>query len=428
MAKYKPMVDELYHYFLASTGVSTDTRTVSNNNLFFALKGEHFDGNQYVDKAISEGALLAVVDDIKLNNHPKCFYVKNVLQALQDLAAHHREQLQTPIIALTGSNGKTTTKELIREVLCSSLSVIATEKNFNNHIGVPLTLLRLKKNTQVGIIEMGANHIGEIAFLCQLAKPDFGLITNIGKAHLEGFGSFEGIVKAKSELYTYLKKNNKKLFLNTDDTLLVSLAKPSSFVGYGTSELSIQINSNNPFITLNWESHIISTQLLGGYNLNNIKAAIAVGQFFDISKKNSIRAIEKYKPNNNRSQHIKKGNLTIFMDAYNANPSSMRVALDHFDQIKSKNKALILGEMRELGAFEKHEHQSLINYIESMRIQKVFLIGESYKKIVTSTKINYFNSTEEAVHYFKENLLHNIDHLLIKGSRNNKLEEIEKIL
>ena len=422
-------MSNLYEKFKECAGVATDTRKDLRDTLFFCLRGETFDGNEFASLAIEKGAKYVVVDNKKFASLPQAILVEDTLNALQALAHEHRTQLATPLIALTGSNGKTTTKELIYSVLNQSFRALKTEGNLNNHIGVPLTLLRLTPDTDIAIVEMGANHPGEIAALCQIAEPDFGYITNFGRAHLEGFGSFEGVVKAKSELYNYLKKAGKRIFFCQDNELQADLLKDYSetysfsLEGNEKAPLQLAIKESVPFVQLAWGETTIPTHLIGKYNALNAAAAICIGNYFKLSKEAISRGIEGYVPSNNRSQFVQKdrGNQ-ILMDAYNANPSSMRVAIEAFKEIEAPNKILILGDMKELGSYSEEEHQQLVNELSSYPWKAVFLVGENFGKVQT----NYlkFPTIEELNLYLqKEAFKQTI--FLVKGSRSLTLEKIK---
>jgi len=335
------MIKKLHQLFLENYLVDTDTRKIKKGSLFFALKGHNFNGNEFAYIALENGAKYAIIDEEEHQIPNKTILVKDVLTALQNLANFHRKHLNTTIISLTGSNGKTTTKELINVVLSKKYTTTATIGNLNNHIGVPLTLLSMTPETEIGIVEMGANHLSEIEFLCTISEPNFGYITNFGKAHLEGFGSVEGVIKAKSELYNFLRHSNGKVFLNTDDKTQVYQSKGIENIAFSSKE--IEFIEANPFVKVKFKNTIIESQLIGKYNYNNIAAAIAIGNYFKISEKNIKNAIENYKPTNNRSQLIKKGTNNIILDAYNANPSSMQVAIENFNQIEDTSKIVFLG-------------------------------------------------------------------------------------
>ena len=409
---------EVYDLFLASSGAIIDSRKTEKNTLFFALKGPNFDGNTYAIRAIENGAYAAVVDDpeIAAKNH-NCYLVEDVLTTLQDLGHHHRTQFNIPVIGLTGSNGKTTTKELIAAVLRTKHSVLATEGNLNNHIGVPLTLLNIDATHSHALIEMGANHIGEIDFLCRIAQPNHGLITNIGKAHLEGFGSMQGVLKGKTELYNYLKERNGTVFINNDDKKLIEASKENNTIHYYPATFTIL--EEQPTLKLRHNHVEIHTHLVGHYNTSNIAAAIAVGTTFGVPTQKSVEAICTYVPENLRSQLLIQNNKTIVLDAYNANPTSMHVAIIAFNKRKGK-KALILGAMAELGAYEEIEHKSLVAFVNELNINACYWVGEAFKNHVTK---NWFATSSELESHFKKHPLET-ESVLIKGSRSIGLEKI----
>lgn len=416
---------QLYQKFIESSGVSTDTRTLKKDTIYFALKGDNFDGNKFVSQAIENGAKYCVVDDKVFQDNSNCILVENTLVTLQQLATYHRHQISIPIISLTGSNGKTTTKELIYNALKTQYNVKATHGNLNNHIGVPLTLLSFTKNLDFGIVEMGANHQKEIEFLSAIAQPDFGLITNFGKAHLEGFGSVEGIIKGKSELYDFLRENNKTVFINTDDEKQVAQIKSySSIITFGegnTNKCIINFKSANPFVAVHYKGVDIISQLVGDFNYGNIAVAIAVADYFKVSIENIKKAIENYIPNNNRSQIIKKRDNTIILDAYNANPTSMMAALKNFKQLEATNKYLFLGDMFELGDAASKEHQNIVDYVESNIEANIYIVGQHF--FDTTSKSNKLESFEDLKPLLKNITIKNST-ILIKGSRGMALERI----
>jgi len=387
--------------------------------MYFALKGENFNGNKFAEEALNTGALFAIVDEVEYQTSNKTILVKDVLQTLQSLATHHRNELDIPIIALTGSNGKTTTKELIREVLNQKYNVSATKGNLNNHIGVPLTLLSMTPETEIGIVEMGANHLKEIEFLCDITQPNFGYITNFGKAHLEGFGSLEGIIKGKSEMYQYLSKTNGIAFTNPKDSIQTRLTKDLNRIPFADS---IQFKDVNPFVDISFENQIISSQLIGSYNFTNIAAAICIGQYFRVSHRSIKRAIENYTPSNNRSQIIRKGTNKIILDAYNANPTSVEAALDNFNLLKTDNKVIILGDMFELGESSQIEHQYIATITDNMSDSSTFLIGKHFYGIETK-KASKFEGFSDFIKNVNINDIRNST-ILIKGSRGMALERL----
>lgn len=424
-------IENLHKLFLESTGISTDSRKIIKGNLFFALKGDNFNGNLFAEKALELGASYAIIDESVFTlENGKTILFENVLTTLQKLANYHRNYLKTPIIALTGSNGKTTTKELIYSVLQQKYKTIATLGNLNNHIGVPLTLLSLNNETEIGVVEMGANHQGEIAFLCEIAQPDFGYITNFGKAHLEGFGGVEGVIKGKSELYDYLLQNNKTAFLNNEDSLQIEKTKSIESFSFGNKNSSpdviIELKEVNPYLKIDFANTTIESNLIGAYNFANIAAAIAIGTFFKIAPNEIKKGIEDYIPGNNRSQIIKKGSNTIILDAYNANPSSMLVALENFKQLENKVKTVILGDMFELGDAAEEEHQKIVDVSESLNFNNVFLVGKNFYKTKNNTS-QKFESYEDFKLYLQKNKLTNTQ-ILIKGSRGMALERVLELI
>jgi UDP-N-acetylmuramoyl-tripeptide--D-alanyl-D-alanine ligase len=428
-------VNKIYEIFIKHPVISTDSRNISENCLFFALKGNKFNGNEYASSAIQQGAAFAIIDEKDFKKDDNYILVHNVLETLQRLANYHRKQTKAKIIAITGTNGKTTTKELLAAVLSKKFNIIATPGNLNNHIGVPLTLLSMNDSTEIGIIEMGANHIGEIGLLCEIAEPDFGLITNIGKAHLEGFGSFEGVIKAKTELYKFLDKKNGTIFYNSDNSILINETENAKCfkLDYGKGQYCAcqgKILDSNLYLKFNFKSssiksYDVSTKLVGDYNFENTLAACCIGLHFNIPPQNIADAIANYQPSNNRSQFIKSGNNDIIFDFYNANPSSMKVALMNFNQNKSDlKKVIILGEMFELGDQSFVEHSKLIELIKSLSFDKVYLVGKDFQIINNPYKT--FNSAELLKEYLLKFPIQNSS-ILIKGSRGVKLEKVAEI-
>ena len=418
-------ISELHQRFLKSPNVCTDTRKIENDCIFFALKGEKFNGNEYAKEALKKGATLAVIDEEEYKEDDTTVLVPNVLEALQQLANYHRNHCTAKVIALTGSNGKTTTKELIHVVLSKKYSTIATKGNLNNHIGVPLTLLSIQDDTEIAIVEMGANHQKEIEFLSSLAQPDFGYITNFGKAHLEGFGGEEGVIKGKSELYTYLTENRKSVFINADDPIQVR--KLSTYINkYGFSQNDHQYYKINflgadPFVKLSFEDLVVESQMIGKYNFSNCCAAIVIGKYFNVPKEDIKDAIESYVPENNRSQIIEKNGHKIILDAYNANPTSMKAALENFDDMKAENKIAILGDMFELGDSAEEEHRKIAQLAASLPFEKVFLLGENFYRTESGNpKFTSFDTFKK----YLESLQIPESTLLIKGSRGMALERV----
>ncbi|WP_055435274.1 UDP-N-acetylmuramoyl-tripeptide--D-alanyl-D-alanine ligase [Lacinutrix algicola] len=421
-------IEQLHTLFLECKGISTDTRKVSKNNMFFALKGDNFNGNTFALKAIELGANYVIIDEVEHKASNKTILVDNVLETLQALASYHRTFLSIPIIALTGSNGKTTTKELINTVLSKKYKTTATIGNLNNHIGVPLTLLSMTNETEIGIVEMGANHLKEIEFLCSIAKPDYGYITNFGKAHLEGFGSIQGVINGKSELYTYLIKNAKHIFLNADDSIqkekLNTYIKKLGFSETDSNYFKIEFIEANPFVSFEIEDSTINSQLIGKYNFTNLCAAAIIGKYFNVELNEIKEALEDYAPTNNRSQIIEKGTNKIILDAYNANPTSMKAALENFSALKDETKIAFLGDMLELGTDAKQEHQAILDLSTSLNIDSIYLVGENFFESENkSHRAKQFISFETLKEELKTVKIKNRT-LLIKGSRGMALERI----
>lgn len=425
-------IESIYQHFRECSAVCTDTRNIEKDCLFFALKGDNFNGNQFASRALDAGAKYCIVEEAESTLDERYIQVENVLETLQRLATFHRSKLMIPIIALTGSNGKTTTKELIHAVLSKKYETTATFGNLNNHIGVPLTLLRMNDTTDMGIVEMGANHLKEIEFLCNIAHPNYGLITNFGKAHLEGFGSMEGVVKGKSELYDYLMAHQKTIFVNETDSVQVKQTinydKVYKYGSPTSKDAMLDIIDAQPYVTLKYNESVIKSHLTGVYNFNNIAIAIAIGSYFKVETKDIVSAIENYEPNNNRSQILKKNSNMIIMDAYNANPTSMMAALENFKHLNQHRKMIFLGDMFELGSTTESEHQVIVDYLEKNNLGKIGLIGKNFFKTnVKNLDIEKFKTFED----LKLNLQnHPIEDsfLLIKGSRGMALERILELL
>ncbi len=422
-------IEEIYKLFKKHPQISTDSRNVVPGALFFALKGENFNGNSYAAAALNDGAAYAVIDESPLKADNRFILVEDVLSTLQQLARYHRLELGIPIIAITGTNGKTTTKELITAVLVKKFSVTATKGNLNNHIGVPLTLLAMDTSTQLGVVEMGANHPGEIAALCSIALPDFGLITNVGKAHLEGFGSFEGVKKTKAELYRFIQERGGKIFRNTVNPHLKEMAEDAETIGYRTnregSGIEGEIVNSSPILVFKAKFPkgwlYIKTNLAGGYNLENAMAALCVGDYFGVDPLDISHALEAYIPSNNRSQFIQTAGNQILMDAYNANPSSMEAALDNFSTFDAPLKGVILGDMFELGESSGEEHQKIADKLAGMNLSLVLLSGKEFSRCHVVPNIRIFENNELLINYLKD--LNPKGYLfLIKGSRGMKLE------
>lgn len=419
-------IESLYKIFLKNNSVATDTRSITPGSIFFALKGSNFNGNEFAAQAIEKGAAYAVIDDEKHFLNEKYFLVKDVLACLQELAKYHREQLKIPVLGITGSNGKTTTKELISTVLSKRYKTYATKGNLNNHIGVPLTLLAIKPEYEFAVIEMGANHVGEIAMLCNIARPDYGIITNIGRAHLEGFGGPAGVIKAKNELYQFIKTVNGKLFVNADNELLMDLSKSINRITYGTSAADYcgQLIDVNPFVQLQLDKQLaVSTHLVGKYNFENVLAAACIGNYFGVVSDKIKEALQNYVPSNNRSEVVRKGSNVILLDAYNANPTSMRAAIENIFEMKATDKMLVLGDMLELGAESAQEHKAIIELATQKGFSNVCFIGERFKSAYTGTDFKTFLTTTEATDWLKHNLPKHTT-ILIKGSREKKLEQL----
>lgn len=424
-------IQELYQHFLGSPKIATDSRVEVEGSLFFALSGDNFNGNRFAKEALLKGASLAIIDDESFDEkNGKYFVVKDVLLALQNLALYHRECSKTLVVGITGSNGKTTTKELISRVLQTEKELISTKGNLNNHIGVPLTLLRITQKTQVAIVEMGANHPGEIAALCQIARPNMGIITNIGKAHLEGFGSFEGVVKTKNELYDFIRTNNGTAIVNADDPLLMELSEGLHRITYGTDTGDIvgELLEEKPTLkiaaTTFQENRIsISSQLYGRYNFPNILAAIALGKYFKLKNKHIIKAIEGYIPDNSRSQLLKTEHNQIFLDAYNANPVSMDAAIQSFNSYQTALPWLILGDMFELGEAAASEHQKIVDLVNELNFKNVYFIGSLFGKTRIADNQLHFDTTAKALEYLHKNPILQAN-ILIKGSRGMQLEKL----
>ena len=424
-------IKTIYSNFLACNSVCTDTRKLNKNDIFFALKGDNFNGNKFAEQALQKGAKYAIIDE-KEYKSKNTILVEDVLITLQELAAYHRKQLNIPIIALTGSNGKTTTKELIKSVLSKKYKTTATEGNLNNHIGVPLTLLSMTEETEIGVVEMGANHQNEIEFLCNIALPDYGLITNFGKAHLEGFGGFEGVVKGKTELYDHLKSNSKTVFIHTDDVIQVKqIGDYSNRITFGTGENNdcpVNFIEANPFVKLGFKKEVIKTKLIGDYNFSNIAVAIVIGNHFKIPSNDIKESIENYSPDNNRSEIISQESNTIILDAYNANPTSMQAAIKNFDKLKNEHKIIFLGDMFELGKHSVIEHQNIVDTIELLQFQETYLVGSIFYQTKSKSKhIKILESFEDLKVLLSNKSIKNSS-ILIKGSRGMKMERILDLL
>ncbi len=433
-------IRDLYEAFVTcDQKICTDTRKLEKGSIFFCLKGANFNANEFAAKALEGGCAYVVVDEEKYATAGKIFFVKDVLKTLQNLANHHRKQLKLKVLAITGSNGKTTNKELIKAVLSKNFNTLATVGNLNNHIGVPLTLLSLTKEHEIAIVEMGANHQGEINELCEIAEPDLGLITNIGKAHLEGFGGEEGVKKGKGEMYRFIEKKGGRVFINADDNVLQDLAGGMDKITYGTTKLYDVIGkqyNENEFVSFKWTTRynekdwnklpMVKTQIIGQYNFINLLCAVCVGNYFKIEDAKINEALSEYVPDMNRSQLEKTENNTLILDAYNANPSSMKVAIENFAGLKAENKLLILGDMFELGEFSEAEHKKIIDLITEKKLDDVILVGPEFTK-ASPVKFKTFLSTIDCLGYITSQKQKNKT-ILIKGSRGMKLETLKGAL
>jgi UDP-N-acetylmuramoyl-tripeptide--D-alanyl-D-alanine ligase len=425
-------IQTIHDLFLKCTSVSIDTRKIEKGSFFVAIKGERFDANTFAQEAIEKGAYYVVIDNPAYFIDDRTILVTDSLETLQALAQYHRDYLALPIVALTGSNGKTTTKELINVVLSKKYQVKATVGNLNNHIGVPLTLLSFTKDTQLGIVEMGANHQQEIAFLCSIAKPNYGYITNFGKAHLEGFGGVEGVIKGKSEMYAYLQANAMSAFVNLDDSIQRDKTEAIERITFSQmnreTNLFIESVVANPFVQIRVGGLAINSHLIGLYNANNINAALAIGNYFEVPLEDSKEAIESYIPENNRSQLLSKGTNEVILDAYNANPSSMRVALENFIQLDKPNKKVIIGDMYELGHESLAEHKMIVDYLADMASFECFFVGKDfYANHVSRPNFHFFNSFEAFANELPKVQINHAT-LLIKGSRGMALERVLEYL
>jgi UDP-N-acetylmuramoyl-tripeptide--D-alanyl-D-alanine ligase len=421
-------IENLYQIYLQHPAVQTDTRSLKEGEIFFALKGPNFNANQFAQEALTRGAAYVVVDEQLFEPNERIVVVENSLQTLQDLARHHRQQLKIPVIAITGSNGKTTTKELVHTVLSAKYKCYTTKGNLNNHIGVPLTLLSIRQDAEIAVIEMGANHLGEIAGYCSYTQPDYGIITNCGKAHLEGFGSLEGVRKGKGELYDYLRANQGTAFVMWDYDYLREMSKGiPSIIRYGTSDAEVtgQLVEDRQFLTVRFSSGFslpeITSHLVGGYNLPNLLVAVTVGRHFGVKDEDIRNAIENYVPSNSRSQLLKRNGATIVLDAYNANPSSMRAAITNFAAMQGDQKILMLGAMAELGAESIEEHQEILDLIGHFNWSAVVLVGGDFQKIVSSYL--HFPDSAAAAGWLQQQPLEGFS-ILIKGSRSMKMEQV----
>lgn len=415
---YTMKIEDLHSLYIQHGLVDTDTRNIRLNTVFFALKGDNFNGNKFAEEALSKGAKYAIIDEVKYKTSDNIILVDDVLKSLQELAKYHREYLKIPIIALTGSNGKTTTKELINVVLSTKYKTIATVGNLNNHIGVPLTLLSMDSSTEIGIVEMGANHLEEISFLSNIVGPNYGYITNFGSAHLEGFGSIEGVIKGKSELYDFIRETNGKVFLNSNDQTQVEKTKSIETISF---DKSIKFEEANPFVELKFDNEKVHSKLIGSYNFPNISAAITIGKYFEVSKEDIKNAIENYIPSNNRSEVIETERNTIILDAYNANPTSMKAALENFIEYKADHKTIVLGDMFELGDYSEVEHQKVVDFVSNANFDSVYFVGNNFSQTIPSD--SKYETLEKLEKHLIKNPINNST-ILIKGSRGIALERL----
>ena len=418
---------QLYKYFLECGEVTTDTRNCPAGSMFIALKGASFNGNTFASQAIVNGCRYAVVDEAEYANdiYGRIILVDDCLKALQDLAAFHRRELGTKMVGITGTNGKTTTKELIATVLKEKYNVLYTQGNLNNHIGVPLTLLKLTSEHDMAVVEMGANHPGEINTLVNIACPNYGIITNVGKAHLEGFGSFEGVVRTKGELYDYLRRVGGKIFIQNENPYLNSIAGGLECIRYGAEEglyVSGKVVSCSPFLSFSWKSdgktHEVGTHLIGAYNIDNVLAAVAIGKYFGVADEAICNALSSYKPRNNRSQLVESGENSFVIDAYNANPTSMAAALENFRMIDADHKMVILGDMKELGEASVEEHQKVVDMLIDCGFERVIIVGSEFGKTVNN--FEHYNNADEVYTVLSADMPKGYM-ILIKGSNGMKL-------
>jgi len=425
-------IKDLYNRFLESGKISTDTRQISTGSIFFALKGDKFNANTFALQALEKGALYAIVDEKEYAVNDRCILVDNVLESLQRLARYHRDQLNIPIIGLTGSNGKTTSKELLHGVLSKKYKTYATKGNLNNHIGVPLTLLAIDNTIEMAVVEMGANHLGEIALLCSIANPSHGFITNIGRAHIGMFGGFENIIRAKSELYQHLIQSEGTVFINSQNEILANMAKrfkqPIFYPAKGDYYHGELIGAD-PFVKVKAENgSALETRLIGAYNFENIMAALCIGKYFGVSPDDANAAIEQYEPGNMRSQMVKKGTNTIILDAYNANPSSMQAAVENLAAMNSSNKVVILGDMFELEEEAEKEHRLIGQLLQHKKFDQVYLCGKLFKYALPEIpEAKYFENKTALIESLK---MHPVSEstILVKASRGIGLETIVEYL
>lgn len=424
-------IEELYNRFTECNGLTTDSRHCPEGSMFLALKGETFNGNAFAAQSLAQGCRYAVVDEPQYASpeNPRIILVDNCLETLQKLANYHRRRLGTRMIGVTGTNGKTTTKELIATVLGEKFKVLYTQGNFNNHIGVPLTLLRLRPEHEMAVIEMGANHPGEIKTLVHIAEPDYGIITNVGKAHLQGFGSFEGVIRTKGELYDFLReKGNSTIFIQNENPYLNKIATGLTCVRYGQTpglDVTGKVVSCSPFLRFNWTaegvSHEVQTHLIGSYNLDNALAAVTIGRYFGVEDAKICHALSSYVPQNNRSQLVHTASNTLIVDAYNANPTSMMAALENFRQMEATHKVAILGDMKELGEGSHEEHQKVVDFLKECGFERVMLVGPEFG--ATSSSFEHYKDVKEVEALLATHPLQGCC-VLVKGSNSMKLSEL----
>ena len=423
-------IETVYQYFQKAYKVTTDSRKVEQDAVFFALKGENFDANDFAQHVAEEGKASLVVADRKSLKHERILVVEDALKTLQDMAAYHRQQMKATVLSITGTNGKTTTKELVSAVLARKYNIIHTMGNLNNHIGVPLTLLSIQPDTEIAVVEMGANHPGEIDFLCKIADPDYGLITNIGKAHLEGFGSFEGVIKTKTELYRHIKANGKAVFVNQGNPLLWEQSEGQERISYGNhcdAFCPVAPGACDPYLSVVWKKHLIQTRLVGSYNFENVAAAIGVGQYFKVDDDKIVEALESYTPTNSRSQVVGTAKNRVIMDAYNANPTSMRAALINFASICGEQHLLILGDMRELGAASEEEHRNILGLMKELKFKEALLVGQNFCAYNENAAWKTFENVQSLCQYL-ENSPISEKTILVKGSNSIQLGKVLPLL
>jgi len=419
-------IEKIYELYKKAYTVTTDSRTITPGCVFVALKGEHFDGNDFALKVAEEGIAACVIADRQdLPKRDGVFVVEDSLKALQELAKLHREKLGLPVIGITGTNGKTTTKELVSAVLAKKYNIVFTQGNFNNQLGVPLTLLRIKPGTELAVVEMGASHPGDIDELTNLGEPNFGIITNIGRAHLRDFGGYEGVIKTKNEMYQYIAAHKGLLFVNKDNELLMGLANNINKVTYGTcsdADTQGRMLSANPYLSVEWNGHKIDTQLVGDYNFENVMAAICIGTYFKVAANDIVEALSSYCPTNNRSQVVETGKNRVIMDAYNANPTSMSHAIKNFRNICKNDNMLILGDMRELGEESEQEHKNILELLKELRFENVYLVGEEFSQVSENSGVSTFNDVEALIQHLASHPVSGKD-ILVKGSNSVHLNK-----